>query len=239
MAPKKRTVTVELPETKNNKTKQELENEHVESESESDSSVYSESLDNSQEGGEEGEEGVGDEDIEDVEDIDNIDNIDGNDEEQEESEEEEDDDDKDNDDDKKSDDKKDEDEDEDDDCVYRPSRKKKQNIDDDDFTDDNDYIEDAEEFETIHVKDEDRITTTKLIKYERVRALGDRAKQIADGSATMLDSVGYTKEMLKKYNPIQVAELEIKHKVSPIKIQRTLPSGAIELFSINELDIVN
>ncbi|ATZ80380.1 DNA-dependent RNA polymerase 2 subunit Rpb6 [Bodo saltans virus] len=253
MAPKKKIVveSSKIEKIKNN-NKNELDEQNKldqpETDSDSDSSSNSDSSLYSESGKDDDTKDNFNDEV-DLEDVDNIDEGMGDDDiEKEEDDEDDDEDDdadegKDDEDDKKSDDKKEDDNDNehdtDDDCVYRPSKKKKNIDDDDDLTDDSEYIEDIEEQKSSYVKEDDKITTSKLIKYERVRALGDRAKNISEGAFVMLYKVGYTKEMISKLDAITIAKLEMEHKVCPIKIQRKMPSGAIEFFSINDLDIVN
>jgi DNA-directed RNA polymerase subunit K/omega len=125
------------------------------------------------------------------------------------------------------------DEGEDDDCVYN-NVKKNIVIDDDD----NEYGEDHffEDDENVkvekYVNEDDRITTRKLTKYERVNIIATRAKQIELGAQKMVKNT-------KNLNPKEIAKLELDMKVCPIIIKRTLPSGAIELINVNTLEIIN
>ena len=81
----------------------------------------------------------------------------------------------------------------------------------------------------IRVPDNERITIPKLTKYERVRLLGTRSKQISDGSKIFIKSD-------KIENAMDIAKLELQHKVIPLKIKRQLPNGNYEIWSISELD---
>lgn len=83
----------------------------------------------------------------------------------------------------------------------------------------------------LKVPDNERITIPKLTKYEKVRLLGTRAKQISDGSKVFIKSK-------KVRNAMDIAELELKHKVIPLKIKRPLPNGKYEIWSIKELELV-
>lgn len=83
----------------------------------------------------------------------------------------------------------------------------------------------------LRVPDNERITNPKLTKYEKVRLLGTRAKQISDGSKVFIKSK-------KVRNAMDIAELELKHKVIPLKIKRPLPNGKYEIWSIKELELV-
>lgn len=83
----------------------------------------------------------------------------------------------------------------------------------------------------LKVPDNERITIPKLTKYEKVRLLGTRAKQISDGSKVFIKSK-------KVRNAMDIAELELQYKVIPLKIKRPLPNGKYEIWSIKELEIV-
>lgn len=78
----------------------------------------------------------------------------------------------------------------------------------------------------------DRITMPFLTKYERVRVLGTRAKQISLGAKILVKDVD-----LKTKTPIEIAKIELNHGVIPFKIRRTLPNGKIEEWKISELVI--
>jgi DNA-directed RNA polymerase I, II, and III subunit RPABC2 len=80
------------------------------------------------------------------------------------------------------------------------------------------------------VPDNERITIPKLTKYEKVRLLGTRAKQISDGSKVFIKSKNVK-------NAMDIAELELENKVIPLKIKRPLPNGKYEIWSVKELDI--
>ena len=82
------------------------------------------------------------------------------------------------------------------------------------------------------VKPEERVTKPFLTKFERVRLLGDRAKQLSLGAKPMLKNT----ELL---NPKEIARLELEKKVIPLIIERTLPNGKKERWNITELSIVN
>lgn len=82
------------------------------------------------------------------------------------------------------------------------------------------------------VKPESRITKPILTVYERVRILAERRQQLASGA----------KPMIKNYEGLTIKEIsnqELKHKVIPFIISRTLPSGVIERWKLNELEIIN
>ena len=74
----------------------------------------------------------------------------------------------------------------------------------------------------------ERITKPLLFKYERVRILGDRVKQLSSGAKPMIKNAQHL-------DPRDIARLELKHNVIPLIIKRTLPNNKIEYWKINEL----
>ena len=106
--------------------------------------------------------------------------------------------------------------------------------DDDDEGDVFDYIDPEEENKTgnLRVPDDERITIPRLTKYEKVRILGTRIKQISDGSKIFVKSKDIK-------NASSIADLELKHKVIPLKIKRPLPDGRYEIWSVNELSVLD
>lgn len=79
------------------------------------------------------------------------------------------------------------------------------------------------------LKKEDRITRNKLTKYEMVRILGERTKQLTMGAKPLIKNI----ENLP-YDVI--AEEELKLNMIPFKIKRPLPNGKIEIWTLDELD---
>lgn len=80
------------------------------------------------------------------------------------------------------------------------------------------------------VPKEDRITMPYLTKYERVRVLGTRAKQISLGAKILVKNIDLTTK-----KPLEIAKIELEHGVIPFKIRRPLPNGKIEEWKISEL----
>lgn len=107
-----------------------------------------------------------------------------------------------------------------DECVYNSIQE-----------DDVNLINEAED-NILSVPLEEQCTTRKLTTYERVRILSTRAKQISLGAKPMLKNIG-------NRTPMELAELELKYKVVPIKIKRLLPNGKYEIVKISQLEIVN
>lgn len=119
-------------------------------------------------------------------------------------------------------------------CLYDVGKHPNQIFGDDSDDEDNDNIF-GEEIVTQQkrvVNPEDRITKPILTKYERVRILSERRKQLVLGA----------KPMIKIDKPISekdIASFELKSKVIPLIIVRTLPNGNIEHWKIDELEIIN
>ena len=80
------------------------------------------------------------------------------------------------------------------------------------------------------VPKEDRITMPFLTKYERVRVLGTRAKQISLGAKILVKNVDLTTK-----TPIEIAKIELNYGIIPFKIRRALPNGKIEEWKLSEL----
>lgn len=100
----------------------------------------------------------------------------------------------------------------------------------------NDTITEAFDFDNVEKKneiivpDDERITIPKLTKYERVRLLGDRAKQISEAAKTLIRTE-------KSKSAMDTAILELEHKIIPLKVIRKRPDGKIEIWKVSELDI--
>jgi DNA-directed RNA polymerase subunit K/omega len=88
-----------------------------------------------------------------------------------------------------------------------------------------------------YFKDDD-ITITKkgrvgkpiLFKYEQVRLLSDRSRQLAEGAKPMIkNTTGLTHK--------EIALLELKNKIMPLIIERPIPNAGTERWHLSELDI--
>lgn len=75
----------------------------------------------------------------------------------------------------------------------------------------------------------ERVTSPFLSKYERARVIGVRAKQLSSGYPPRIAVPR------GEIDPINVATLELKQKVIPLIIRRTLPNGIFEDWDVNEL----
>ncbi len=84
------------------------------------------------------------------------------------------------------------------------------------------------------VNNNERITNNFMSKYEFTRILGTRTTQIEEGSIVLLKNA---EELKKKYNPEQLAILELQNKSCPLYLIREIPNGNIEKWDVNELNI--
>ena len=80
------------------------------------------------------------------------------------------------------------------------------------------------------VSNEDRITLNRITKYELVRILGIRAKQISVGAKVLVKNI-------QAETPIEIAIYELQNKMTPFIIKRPLPNNTFELWNINEMEI--
>jgi DNA-directed RNA polymerase subunit K/omega len=100
--------------------------------------------------------------------------------------------------------------------------------DDNDFFDNYENSEIEENNEQKLLKGSDRISSNRLTKYEMVRILGERIKQLTMGA----------KALIKNYESLsyeKIAEEELKLNMIPFKIKRSLPNGKYEIWTLDEL----
>jgi DNA-directed RNA polymerase subunit K/omega len=79
------------------------------------------------------------------------------------------------------------------------------------------------------LKKGDRITRNKLTKYEMVRILGERTKQLTMGAKPLIKNIDNLPYDI-------IAEEELKLNMIPFKIKRPLPNGKVEIWTLDELD---
>lgn len=121
----------------------------------------------------------------------------------------------------------------DDNCMYRFTKKANVINEDDDEYDEEEYFEEEQIVSNEkYVSEENRITKPILTKYERVRILGERARQLSLGAKPMIHGVAHL-------DPKEVAKMELKQGVMPLIIERQLSSGQCERWKVRELKIVN
>ena len=75
----------------------------------------------------------------------------------------------------------------------------------------------------------DRITNPRLTKYEMVRLLGERTKQLIMGAKPLIKNH-------QDYSYEEIAIQELKLNMIPFKVKRPLPDNKIEIWKIDELD---
>ena len=128
----------------------------------------------------------------------------------------------------------DEEEIDDDECLYKLTKKKNTlDIDleegEDNFDDEEDENEKQKnKITSKYVKPEERVTKPFLFEFERVRILGERAKQLSLGAKPMLKNI-------ENYDPKMIARMELQNKILPLIILRELPDGRIEKWKVSEL----
>lgn len=98
-----------------------------------------------------------------------------------------------------------------------------------DGDDDEDYFELDEDNNNNEIrKGEDRVSLNRMTRYEFVRLVGERTKQLTLGA----------KSFIKNKNDFDyetIAIEEIKNKLIPLKIIRRLPNDIMEEWKIDEL----
>lgn len=107
-------------------------------------------------------------------------------------------------------------------CIYKYAEGSDEEVEEQ-FDDDNKNL-------TGIVPNDQRITKPYLTKYERVRLLGDRIKQLTSGAKAMIKNT-------ENLSPKEIAELELKHNVLPLFLERPLPNGMKERWYTSELII--
>lgn len=116
-------------------------------------------------------------------------------------------------------------------CLYNFT--KKQNDEDDENDEDELHFEDDDEVQNVIVDDPTtRESKPVLTKYERVRILGIRARQLSLGAKPMLLNID-------NLHPKEIAKLELELGKLPFKIEREFPNGRKEIWKVSELKIVN
>lgn len=97
---------------------------------------------------------------------------------------------------------------------------------------DNDEIDYDELFadDDFKMKKTERLSKPILFKYEKVRLLSTRAKQLAQGAKPMIKNI-------VGLSPKEIALLELKNKVIPLIIERPVPNSGVERWKLSELEI--
>jgi len=116
-------------------------------------------------------------------------------------------------------------------CLYRFS-KNSGIADADEFADNDDYFEEETDDITKYVPSEQRQSKPVMTKYERVRILGERARQISLGAKPMMKNTN-------NMDPKEIARAELNAGMIPFFIERIIPGGKIERWRVAELKIIN
>jgi len=141
-----------------------------------------------------------------------------------------------------------EDDENDEDNLKKKKRKTKKNIEDDKLDDNEEVIKkdcyskyalldtDDIDLEELFMNDDfklnkiERLSKPILFKYEKVRILSTRAKQLANGAKPLIKN---TEGLSSK----EIALLELKNKLIPLIIQRPIPNSGFERWKLSELEI--
>jgi len=100
--------------------------------------------------------------------------------------------------------------------------------DDDEYFDNNDEVELQDDQNIEYVTKENRLSSNRLTKYEMVRILGERCKQLTMGAKPLIKN-------FKDLSYDKIAEEEFIRNMIPFKIKRPLPNGKYEIWNIEEL----
>ncbi len=100
--------------------------------------------------------------------------------------------------------------------------------DDDEYFDNNDEIELQDDQSIEYVSKEVRLSSNRLTKYEMVRILGERCKQLTMGAKPLIKN-------FKDLSYDKIAEEEFIRNMIPFKIKRPLPNGKYEIWNLEEL----
>ncbi len=84
--------------------------------------------------------------------------------------------------------------------------------------------------ETLVINTNSKLTKPILTKYEFVRLLTDRSKQLAQGAKPMIKNISGLSSK-------EIAKLELKNKIIPLIIERPIPNSVPERWKLTELEI--
>ena len=100
--------------------------------------------------------------------------------------------------------------------------------DDDEYFDNNDEVELQDDQNIEYVSKENRLSSNRITKYEMVRILGERCKQLTMGAKPLIKN-------FKDLSYDRIAEEEFLRNMIPFKIKRPLPNGKYEIWNLEEL----
>jgi DNA-directed RNA polymerase subunit K/omega len=95
----------------------------------------------------------------------------------------------------------------------------------------NDIIDDIEDKKKKELKGIDRITRNKLTRYELVRIIGERTKQLSMGAKPLIIVNNKSEDLSYK----EIAIEELKLNMLPFKIKRP-HINSYEIWNLNELE---
>lgn len=101
--------------------------------------------------------------------------------------------------------------------------------DDNEFFNQDDSSEIQMDSSVEYLTGDSRITNPRLTRYEMVRIIGERTKQLTMGA----------KPLVKNYHELSYEEIaleELKNNMTPFKIKRPLPNKQVEIWGIEELN---
>ena len=78
----------------------------------------------------------------------------------------------------------------------------------------------------------DKISQSKLTKYEYAKIIGLSAQQIQSGRKPQIKIPPNVSS-----NPIDIAEYELKQKKTPFIIKRKMPNNTYEYWTLDQLDL--
>ena len=81
----------------------------------------------------------------------------------------------------------------------------------------------------LKIKNEERITSSFMTKYEKARVLGTRALQISKNAPLMITPLP------GECDPYKLAERELNERKIPYIVRRYLPDGSYEDWKLSEL----
>ena len=94
----------------------------------------------------------------------------------------------------------------------------------------NDLVDMEEKISPKELKGDDRITKNQLTRYEFVRVIGERTKQLSMGAKPLIKISKDSEDL--EYNELALEEL--KYNMIPFKIKRNL-INSYEIWSLDEL----
>ena len=90
----------------------------------------------------------------------------------------------------------------------------------------------------MNYKPDANVTTPALTKFELAKIIGQRMEQLARDAPSMIDTSKVAMDGLVTHEKFRkIAELELKQRVLPFMIERTLPNGKKECWRLCDMVI--